>query len=127
MTECILFSHGQLAYEILRTAELIVGKKNNIYLLSNENKSLKDLKITLKNLLSGLKSENILIMVDTLGGSCWMSSSIVVKEIKGKNIKLISGFNLSMVISFMTKSEKYDFDELVGIIKSDGIKSIKEI
>lgn len=127
MTDCIIFSHGQLACEILKTTELIVGKKDNIFVLSNEDKSLKDLKRILKEKITALKSDNVLIMTDTMGGSCWMSSSIVIQEMKEKKIRLISGFNLSMVISFVSKSELYELDELVNIIKSDGIKCIKEI
>jgi mannose/fructose-specific phosphotransferase system component IIA len=104
---------------------MIIGKTENIHIFSNENKALADLKEDLKDLIQNLKAEEVLILTDIFGGSCWMSASIAAKDISGKKIRVISGFNLAMLVSLISKSSQYGIDELVEVIKSDAIKGIK--
>ncbi|MFC1724957.1 PTS sugar transporter subunit IIA [candidate division KSB1 bacterium] len=125
MIETILFSHGDLSRSVLETVGMIIGKTENIHLLSNENKALADLKEYLKDFIQNLKAEEVLILTDIFGGSCWMSASIAAKDISEKKIRVISGFNLAMLVSLISKCSQYGIDELVEVLKSDAINGIK--
>jgi len=127
MVDCILFTHGNLAKEVLNTVTIVVGEQKDIYALSNENYSLSSLKKKLTEVINKSESEDILIITELFGGSCWMSSSFVAKNIKTKNVRVLSGLNMPMVLSFITKKDKISFDELVKTVQEDAINSIRKL
>ena len=110
---------------MLETAGMIIGKSDNIRIVSNENKALADLKEELKYLIQNIEAEEILILTDIYGGSCWMSALLAAKDAQGKKVRVLSGFNLAMLVSLISKSSQYGIDELVEVLKSDAVKGIK--
>ena len=88
--------------------------------ISNQNLSLEGSLAKLREKASAQK--DYLIFTDFPGGSCFMAA----KKLSSlhENIHTISGANISMVLSFITKQEKFDTEELIRVIKNDGNRSI---
>lgn len=95
MYKIVVLTHGDLASSFVKTSEMFCGYNPDIYifgLLAGDD--IEDYK---KNIESILKSnENYLILTDLLGGSPNNIANIL--SLKRKNIKIISGINLSLLI-----------------------------
>ncbi|MBN1971599.1 MAG: hypothetical protein JXR48_12565 [Candidatus Delongbacteria bacterium] len=116
----IIFTHGTLGKILLETALLISGEsKFNILTISNTGLDLKDAVKLLDS--SFTDDEDVIVLTDFPGGSCFMASKIVSKT---RKLYTICGVNLSMIISFITKQNSYTIDELNGVIKNDGHRAI---
>ncbi|RKY89048.1 hypothetical protein DRQ09_02015 [candidate division KSB1 bacterium] len=121
--KCIILSHGGLSLSLLNTAEKITGKQEDIICLSNNNLSNKELDNLLrKNINSIDNKEDILIFVGLKGGSCWNTA---IRQMKlNKNIHIISGVNLPMLITFIIKKNKLPLNELIKKIVDSGKSGI---
>lgn len=103
-TALILISHGKMAEEALKSAQMIVGNIEGAFSISMDEKEGADgIRKKIREVVNDLKSyERILVMVDLIGGT---PSNVAVMELcKLKNVMLISGFNLGMILEFATSS-----------------------
>ncbi len=114
----IIFTHGDLGQSLIDTVGLVIQTDIEIVVISNKGL---DLKGSAKLLESSLKDEDNFVLTDFPGGSCFMASKIVGKS---NELFTISGVNISMIISFITKHNNNDSNELVEIIKNDGKRAI---
>ena len=119
MIKCILISHGDLGSALLNTTEKIIGPLENIKVLSNELMSIKDLIASLDAIAGEWKDHAILIMVDFCGGSCWHAAQVIKRN--RENIVLISGVNLTMMLSFVNRRESFKLPELADYLKECSI------
>ncbi len=126
MVSCLVISHGQIAQVFLDAAQQITGECGHLYSLDCDRdtpKALYDKIIHLiesENLQSGL-----FILVSLRGGSCWNAAAKVAKEYE--EVELLSGLNLSIVLSFITKREHYGFKELAEVLLKDGVRGISRL
>lgn len=99
MEQLLLVSHGHFSKELKRSVEMILGPQENIHtvsLLPNEGEEEFTKKIN--DIFQDLHGE-ITVFADLLGGT---PANIVSKKImNGANLKLYSGMNMPMIISFM--------------------------
>ncbi len=121
MIKGIIVGHGDFARALLKTAERILGKQESVEVFSNEKSSCEMLAETLKHSISDEKQEKILF-VDLPGGSCAISCLNLVKVYK--NVKILCGVNLPMLIEFFLLREKYTVEELVPILLKKGKENI---
>lgn len=123
MTTCLVLSHGRIATAFLEAAKQITGKTDDLYCLDCSGFTPKDLhqKITslieTKNLKDGL-----FIFVSLRGGSCWNAAATISREYE--KVQLISGLNLCLMLSFITKKDDYTFEELGTILLKDAVRGI---
>ncbi len=125
MIQCVLISHGDLGSALLNTTEKIIGPLEDIKVLSNELMSIKDLITNLDAIAEGWKDHEILIMVDFCGGSCWHAAQVVKRN--RKNVVLISGVNLTMMLSFVNRRESFKLPELANYLKECSLKGTEII
>ena len=119
----IVITHGPMAPAIVEAAGAIVGKAETIFSLSTSGFSLQGITEKLEELITSLKlDQGVIIMASLKGGTCWNSAVAVSK--KFPNVKVVSGINLNMFISFLTKRDQYEISELVDIILKDAIRGI---
>jgi len=119
----IVLTHGKIASALIQAAESIMGDVNNIYDLSTANLSLNDINVSLKQTIASQSWENgTLIMVSLMGGSCWNAAVGIARQ--QPKIEVVSGVNLAMLISFLSKRDHFSLPELAEIIKKDGIRGI---
>lgn len=125
-TALILISHGEMAQAALNSAEMIVGNIEGAHAISLKNHDVvEDLKEKLREVMEKLSDyKNLIVLVDIIGGT---PCNVAVTEIfNRKNVKIISGFNLAMILEFATAREEI-VDELADRIIRAGKDQIKDL
>ena len=107
MSELVLISHGKMAEGIKDSLELIMGPQEHIHtvcLLPNEGQELFEKKFN--EVVSSFQSETeITVFADLMGGTPANTLSKLIMS--GKDIHLIAGMNLPMVIKWVN-------DQMIG-------------
>jgi PTS system mannose-specific IIA component len=123
----IILSHGNMAKETLKSAEMIVGKIENAYALfmdADEGMSGIGLKLDscFENIGENIK--HIFVIVDLLGGT--PCNVAIQKMATMKNVTLMSGLNLAMLIEF-AMSQYDDYEKLKEHLIEVGRNGIQDI
>ncbi len=113
MIGIILVSHGQFAKELLKSAEMIMGKQDNIVALALEPD---DDPIVLKDIIyeechKKDLGNGVIVLVDFMGGSPGNAASYLAME----GYPVITGVNLPMLL------------ELIAMRNSDIEKAVNHI
>jgi len=120
----IVLTHGKIGEALIEAAKSILGEFDNIYALSTTNLSLIDINKNLRQIISTQNWEDgTMVMVSLMGGSCWNSGVGLARQLP--KTEVVSGANLIMLISFLTKRDRYSLPELAEIIKEDSLRGIK--
>lgn len=125
-TALILVSHGDMARETIKSAEMIVGKIDNAYAVSMDaGDGAEGLKRKIREVMNEAGDcNNIMIMVDLIGGT--PSNTVATEFIRDQRVRLISGFNLGMVLEFFTYLTN-DADKLKDHLIEVGKEGIKDV
>lgn len=120
----IVLTHGKIGEALIEATESILGDVDNIHAVSTTNLSLVDINNKLRQILSSQNwADGTIIMVSLMGGSCWNSGVVMARQ--WQKIEVVSGANLVMLISFLSKRDRYLLPELARIIKEDSIRGIE--
>ncbi len=124
MKQAILLTHGPIGEALIDAVTGIMGVTEGLHALAVTDRSADEIKQRLLSLVNQPSAieEGVLIMASLKGGSCWNVS--VEVAVNHPSVRVISGVNLSMVLSFMTKRDEADIDELLDIVAKDGIRGI---
>lgn len=123
MAGILIVAHCNLAQELLRAAEMIVGKIKNMEALSIDpdeevEKIRKAVQSALKRVNDGTGT---LILTDMFGGT---PSNISLSFLEDEKVEVITGANLPMLIKIGTMTEKLSLKELASMIRDYGRKNI---
>lgn len=119
----IILTHGVIGTALVDAAKSILGEVEHIRDLSTTGRSLDSINSNLKKTIASQNWGNgTIIMVSLMGGSCWNAGVALARQ--QQNIEVVSGVNLIMLISFLSKRNRYSLTELAEIIKQDGIRGI---
>ncbi|MDR2191840.1 MAG: PTS sugar transporter subunit IIA [Endomicrobium sp.] len=127
MVKIVIAAHGELAQELLNSAELIAGKQPNLYALKRcADDSIVQMQERLAALLKSIDGEDgFLIMTDMFGGTPCNASAHMCRSF---NAEVVSGVNLPMILSAIFASKTLDSaSELAEKVTSDGQKSVMNI
>lgn len=107
----LLVTHGDLGDALLRSARYIYSVEAPIEVLSNTALDLVGLRAAIENWLDAIAGP-ALVLVDFGGGSC----GIAARAAAGgrPQVRLLSGVNLPMVLTFLSSHAQLDLDELVS-------------
>ena len=122
MVTGIIICHRLLAFELVNAVQKILGHTEYVYAFSNDNLAPQ---IIYENIIDVIKKNNankIIAMVDLRGGSCWTVAKMITREFP--QMKVISGVNVPMLISFLTKRDKLSFEELPEVLNTDAHRGI---
>jgi PTS system mannose-specific IIA component len=110
MVGIVIVSHLNLADELLRTAELIVGDIDRSVSLSLEPQMDGEaLRTEIQNAIKKVNTgEGVIILTDMFGGT----PSNLALTFLSKDVEVISGVNLPMLIKIATEREGKDLHEL---------------
>ena len=61
------------------------------------------------------------VFVDVYGGSCWRAARLA----RLPKAHVITGFNLPMLLSFVTKRTTVPFEEIPSVLNTDGERGIR--
>lgn len=124
-TAGIVVTHGKLAEELVRTAELIVGAQEDLYAVSGSDLCDESVIARIREILARREDAHVIVFVDYFGGSCCINS---VRAVEGeKGIKVVSGVNLPVLLAFATKRGTMPFDEMIDHLIRRGRESLKVI
>jgi len=113
----ILASHGRLALGMQDTLKIIVGEIPNLtsyaaYIDGDETGYVDQI----QNSVESQPNEQFIILTDVLGGSVNTNLTQLLKE--HKNVHLIAGMNLPLVMELATKNDDLDTGEIQKIINN---------
>ncbi|RMG58858.1 MAG: PTS sugar transporter subunit IIA [Deltaproteobacteria bacterium] len=123
MIGIVIVSHGRLATEILKTAELIVGKIENAMAVDIEpsagmEKIHDDIEKAIKKVNSG---DGVIIMTDMFGGT---PSNISLSFLDRHKVEVITGVNVPMLVRVPQAREQKNLEELAAFLKEYGQRNI---
>lgn len=99
MVGIIVASHGEYAEALIKSVEMVCGKKDKIEAIClNKGESIESLEKRIKAAIRRLEVEEVLIMVDLLGGTPYNASSI---ELDNPNVNIITGINMPMILEIL--------------------------
>jgi PTS system mannose-specific IIA component len=122
MVKGVVIGHGNFAKAIVETVEKIVGKQEFVEVVSNIGFSCEDLTKKIKDVLNRDNKDETLIFVDLPGGSCTISCYNLLKD--DRDLNIICGVNLPMLLEFFMLREKHTAAELVAILIKKGQENI---
>jgi len=123
MVGCLVLSHGKVAQSMLDAARGIVGECEQVFTLTAHELSVRQIRNKIATLIESRNlHDGLFILVSLPGGSFWNAALHISKEFK--KIHVISGINLSVLLSFITKHKKYKFEELGQVMLQDGQRAI---
>jgi mannose/fructose/sorbose-specific phosphotransferase system IIA component len=123
MVTCVLVTHGPVADALSKAAESVMGDIAGVYALSVSPLSMETIVEKLEALANSPDTqEGMLIMATLRGGSCWNAACKVAR--RHQHVRVLSGVNLPMLLSFLTKRDKLSFPELVDTVCRDGARGI---
>lgn len=117
MTEGIIICHGQLAFELIKTVDKILGNAKGLHPFSNDLIAPEVLYNQVIECIKENKIVKFVIMVDLRGGNCWKVAKMLNREFPAT--KLLSGVNIPMLVSFLTKRENASVADLEKILEQD--------
>ena len=124
MVKIILVTHGQLAQQMLETAAQIIGKPTDDGFSTfavTTAASVEQEAAKLKKVLLGCEN-GALILTDIFGGSATNISLTASKDIA--NSYVITGLNLSMLLTAINNRKKSTAKELAEKIEADGKRAV---
>ncbi len=123
MVGIIVVAHGGLAQAFVDTSEMIVGPMDGFKACSfAQDSDVDSLRKMLKNSIKEVnKGEGVIILTDMFGGT---PSNISLSFLEGGKVEVITGVNLPMVITALTKRKGKDIGELALLLKDGGSKNI---
>ena len=120
MINAVFVTHGPVGEALIEAVRGIIGIDKGLHALSVTNMSVEEIYQRLSALVNAPeeKKDGIIILASLKGGSCWNVSAAIAQE--NPKVKVISGANLPMALSFVTKRDDYPLDELAEEIRKDG-------
>ena len=123
MIGTVIVTHGNLAAELLKTAEAIAGDKVDIISISiDSNENPEAIRHKVKTAIkSADKGDGVLILTDMFGGT---PSNICISFLDEFKAEVVSGVNLPMVLKIPFIKDKSSLSDAANSIKEYGQKNI---
>jgi len=100
MIGIILVTHGAFGKELINTAEMIVGKQDSIETICMDaGASLSSIADEIETAIEKYANSGAIVFTDMFGGS---PSNISMAYLGSKNVEVISGVNLPMLIKALS-------------------------
>lgn len=122
MIGLVLVAHAGLARELLKAAEMIVGRIEKAEAIGITAKdSVEQIRDSVAGAIEKVSGSGVIIMADMFGGT---PSNMSISFLKDNEVEVITGVNLPMVIKFASDREKSGVEELAATLKKCGLESI---
>ncbi|MEZ3516889.1 MAG: PTS sugar transporter subunit IIA [Lachnospiraceae bacterium] len=110
MVEIIILSHGELCKALISTAEMILGRQDDITAIGcGADENMNTFKERVQKAFCETNSKNKLVLTDLFGGSpCNIALQLTMNE----NVTCITGMNLPMLLVALAERENSSVDEL---------------
>jgi PTS system mannose-specific IIA component len=124
MIGIVLVGHGRLAHELADTLEHVVGKQSQLETVSLLPQD--DIEAKREEILDAVhRTENgsgVVILTDMFGGT---PSNLAHSLMDGRNIEIVAGMNLPLLIKLASIRKTKDIHEAVLLAQEAGRKYIQ--
>jgi len=120
MIRAVLVTHGSLGQSLCEAAISVLGPQEGVTVLSNSGLSLDQIQ---ERVLAALTTDPTVIMVDLCGGSPFMACCSLTGL--PAQCAVVSGINLPMLLSFLTKRSQLTLTELADTVARDAVRGIQ--
>ena len=122
MIGLVVVCHGEMGTELLRAAEMIVGKIEGAVAVSVRQDTAPD---GLRDEIEGAirtvdRKKGVILFTDMFGGT----PSNIALAFLGESAEVVTGVNLAMLIKFANHRDDKDLPELARLVQEAGQKSI---
>lgn len=125
MVSVVVASHGNLSREIVKSAQMILGKEyENIYYLCLDEEGIEKFKNEAHRIARAIKGDDLIILADIQGGSPFMTCLSVFRDF---NFKALTGMNLPMVMEVLNAGDEADIARIADMAVQSGITTVKAI
>ena len=124
MIGLVLLAHGQLAAEMLRTAEMIIGPIAKCRAIAIERHMAPDLCATRLGAAlneAGCDGEGVLILTDMFGGT---PTNIAADFLLPPEVDILAGFNLPLVLKAVSARQQMALVELADFLVDYADKTV---
>jgi len=123
MIPCVVITHGQLANELVASAEMIVGEIEHIVpMCLGWKEDANEAREEIGKVLKGFDcKKGIIIMTDMFGGT---PSNLAISFLNEDCLEVITGVNLPMIIKAASQGENDTIESLTEKICEKGKSSI---
>ena len=112
MRKFLIATHGQFARGVRSSLEIIIGETENLFLIEayvDGNKGIEsEMEVILKNIG---ETDELIVFTDLLGGSI---TNQVLRSAQGRNVHIVSGFNLALLIEVVMADAGTPAPEVIG-------------
>ena len=126
MIELVIVTHGNLGEVLYQTVTMIMGEQEKCTCFSSGNLVPVDLyeKINKEISEESAKENGVIIAVDLKGGNTWNIACKLSHQ--HSHVRVVSGINVGVLISFFTKRQTYDLNKLLDVLVEDGHRHIDQ-
>jgi PTS system mannose-specific IIA component len=122
MVGLVIVCHEDMGAELVRAAEMIVGRIEAIETVSVKQDSAPE---TLRDRIQGAirkvdRKKGVMLFTDMFGGT----PSNIALAFLGDSVEVVSGVNLSMIIKFANHRDEKTLPELAKLVQEAAQKSI---
>ncbi len=122
MVGLVVICHEDMGNELVRAAEMIVGRIEAVETVCVKQDSAPE---TLRDRIQGAikkvdRKRGVMLFTDMFGGT----PSNIALAFLGDSVEVVSGVNLSMLIKFANHREEKALPELAKLVQEAGQKSI---
>ncbi len=126
MIRGLIVTHGAFGEEIVRVVEMIMGPVEGLAAQSNRGLAAAELQVGIREWLDeggdGGQGAGAVLFIDDLAGSC--ATAAQVASGGDRDVALVSGVNLAMVLDFVTWRDSLPLPELVRRLVEKGREAI---
>jgi PTS system mannose-specific IIA component len=122
MVGLVLVCHGDMGSELLKAAEMIVGRVEAALSVSVRQESAPEtLRDEVQDAIKKVDRKNgVMVFTDMFGGT----PSNISLAFLGETVEVVTGVNLSMLIKFANHRDDKTIPELARLVQEAGQKSI---
>jgi len=129
MIHILVLAHGNLANELVKSAEMIIGSVPEVYSIGlDPSENLEHYEGRIRKVIEGTASDEerggVIIFADMFGGSCANVASKIVMEHEIDNSAVITGVNLPMLLDTIINRDVLAFDAVKQKALDAGSRSI---
>lgn len=112
MIGVVIVTHGNFSEEILKSAELIVGKQEKVIALTlNYGDDVEELKEKIReSILEVDNGQGVVVLTDVFGSSPSNATCFNMKKLK---FRAVTGINMPMLLELFSFRKELELDELI--------------
>ncbi|MDH3974389.1 MAG: PTS sugar transporter subunit IIA [Deltaproteobacteria bacterium] len=119
----VVVTHGNLAAELISTAEMIVGKIEGIKGVPIlQSLSQEDAREEISSAIKSVdKGKGVLILTDLFGGT---PSNLSISFLEEKKVEVVTGVSLPMLVKLSNVRGNLNLEDMAKLIRSYGRENI---